>query len=49
MIGVAAVSRAVADLKPVPVACSAVRPVEPDEFTLMTLPGRIEGEVVAAP
>ena len=31
-----AVSRAVADAKPVPVACSGVRPVEPDEFTLIT-------------
>ncbi len=53
MIGVAAVSRAVANPNPVPVACSTVRPVEPGELTLMTPPAeskaKLFGAVMAPP
>ena len=53
VIGVAAVSRAVANPKPVPVACSGVRPVEPGELTLMTPPpeskAKLSGAVITPP
>ena len=48
VIGVAAVSRAVPDAKPVPSACSAVSPVEPGEFTLMTLPPESKAKLLGA-